>query len=156
MTKFDDEELKKKIIFAVSKGATFQLACDYAGITYHCFRLWMEEGKKQALLSPDLQDDYFKFFKEVKKAQGLMALQCLDRIEQAGKSGNWTADAWKLERIHAKYYSRDSATLEFNERLEALENKGGNDEIKRPVQNSPELDSSEGKGTGENGPAPLE
>lgn len=151
MTKFDDEELKKKIIFAVSKGATFQLACDYAGLTYDCFRRWMEKGRELAKTGTEDEAGYFSFFVSVKKAQGLMALQCLDRIEQAAKTGNWTADAWKLERIHAKYYSRDSATLEFNERLEALENKGNENEIKRPVQNCPELSGPEGTGTSENG-----
>lgn len=111
------EEIKNKVIYAISKGATFQLACDYSRVSYSTFREWIIRGQAEQ------EGPYFKFSEDIKEAGGLMAMQCLERIEAAGMREEWTADAWKLERIHAKYYSRDSATVEFNQRLEALEEK---------------------------------
>lgn len=139
-TKFTDET-KKKIIYAVSKGATFKLACDYARVSYNRFREWMKLGEAQ--IDSEIKDDFHIFYNDIKEACGKMALECLERIESAGLDGEWTADAWKLERIHAKYYSRDSATIEFNQRLEALEEKKGltHEEKLIPKNNSGETKS---------------
>jgi transposase len=83
-----------KLTQAIRLGATYQLACDYAGITRETFYQWLNN-------KPDFSD-------AVKDAEGKGALGWLAKIEQAASDGNWQAAAWKLERRYPQMYGRQA------------------------------------------------
>ena len=82
----------KKIVDAIRVGATFRLACLYAGIDQGTFENWRAR--------------YSDFADAVKEAEGAGAVGWLAKIEQAAKDGNWQAAAWKLERKYPREYGR--------------------------------------------------
>lgn len=96
---------RKRLISAISKGATYILACNYAGISYNTFLSWMRKGEQQ-LENEEEGNEYLKFYCEVKKAEGIAVTSWLTLIEQAAKNGNWQAAAWKLERRYPNEYGR--------------------------------------------------
>ena len=69
---------------AIERGATYELACRYAGITSETFRLWLQT--KPALAAA------------VHQAEGEAALRWLGQIDAAAAAGAWQAAAWKRER----------------------------------------------------------
>jgi hypothetical protein len=85
-------ETQKKITDALQLGATYEHACNYAGIAYNTFNEWMKH-------KPD-------FNEIVKEAEGKATVGWLARIEQAAKDGAWQAAAWKLERRYPHDYGR--------------------------------------------------
>jgi len=98
-TKFT-AETREKAIQAIQMGATYELAAQYAGISYDSFNNWMNKGS--------IEDDgeYFDFFNAIKEAEGKAAIGWLAKIEKAATNGNWQAAAWKLERRYPKIYGR--------------------------------------------------
>lgn len=93
-TKYTPETVEK-ILEAIRKGATYELAAGYAGITYETFNAWMKAKPT--------------FSVAVKAAEGVAALGWLEKIEAAANDGNWQAAAWKLERRYPRDYGRQSA-----------------------------------------------
>lgn len=85
-------EVAKKITDAIRLGATYQLACNYAGISTDSFARWRAR--------------YADFAARVKEAEGVGAVGWLVKIEQAAAAGNWQAAAWKLERRYPEQYGR--------------------------------------------------
>jgi hypothetical protein len=83
---------RKKILHAIFIGASKRMAAGYAGISEDTLERWViaDAGFAGAL----------------KKAAGARAVKWLDRIEKAGKAGQWTADAWKLERTESAVFGR--------------------------------------------------
>lgn len=92
------EETAKKICDAIRIGATFKLACDYAGITEDTFANWRKR--------------YSDFSEQVKQAEGQGAIGWLAKIEKAANDGTWQAAAWKLERRYPNEYGRQVITQE--------------------------------------------
>jgi hypothetical protein len=90
-TKYTPQTVER-IVKAIELGATYDLACHYAGISYELFRQWMQ--------------DRVAFFEAVKEAEGRAALGWLEKIERAAGDGNWQAAAWKLERRYPHLYGR--------------------------------------------------
>lgn len=90
-TKYTPERVKA-ITDAIRVGATFRLACDYAGITEDTFARWRER--------------YADFADAVKEAEGKGAIGWLAKIEAAANEGTWQAAAWKLERRYPSEYGR--------------------------------------------------
>ena len=90
-TKYTPETVKK-LTDAIKLGATYELACGYAGIHYDTFRDW--------------QLHKAEFSEAVKEAEGAAAVGWLLRIEQAARDGTWQAAAWKLERRYPQTYGR--------------------------------------------------
>lgn len=86
----------KKITEAIGKGATYELAAAYAGVSYDVFNRWMQDKSKS------------EFRDAVKLAEGKAALGWLAKIDAAAADGNWQAAAWKLERRHPRHYGRVS------------------------------------------------
>lgn len=80
-----------KLTHAIRLGATYRLACDYAGISDASFYKYMENPE---------------FSSAIKKAEGDAAEKWLDLIEKSAGSGNWQAAAWKLERRYPEQYGR--------------------------------------------------
>ncbi len=89
-TKYTPETVKK-ITQAIELGATYELACGYAGISYDTFNTWRQTKAK--------------FSEAIKEAEGKASVKWLARIEQA-TSEHWQAAAWKLERRYPKDYGR--------------------------------------------------
>jgi len=90
-TKYTPETVKK-IVDAIRVGATFRLACMYAGISEDTFMAWRQR--------------YSDFADAVKSAEGAGAAAWLGMIEKAAQEGNWQAAAWKLERKYPREYGR--------------------------------------------------
>ncbi len=85
-------ECAKKITDAIRVGATFRLACMYAGISEDTFANWRTR--------------YSDFSDAIKEAEGAGAVGWLAKIEKAANDDNWQAAAWKLERRYPKEYGR--------------------------------------------------
>ena len=85
-------ETAKKIVDAVRLGATYTLACQYAGIDVSTLENWRQK--------------YSDFSLMIKEAEGAGAVGWLAKIEKAANDGNWTAAAWKLERRYPEMYGR--------------------------------------------------
>lgn len=90
-TKYTPETVKL-ITDAIRLGATFRIACDYAGISEDTFALWRKRY-------PDFAD-------AVKGAEGKGAIGWLAKIEAAANEGTWQAAAWKLERRYPHEYGK--------------------------------------------------
>lgn len=85
-------ETVTKLTDAIRLGATYALACHYAGIHIDTFMTWRNTKPE--------------FSAAVKDAEGAGAVGWLRRIEQAATEGVWTAAAWKLERRYPQDYGR--------------------------------------------------
>lgn len=85
------------IIEALRDGATYELACRLAGISYRAFRLWMKRGEQEE------EGRFFQFFHDV---QGALASCEMDswRCLSASAKGDWkAANAFlKLRLQHQK------------------------------------------------------
>jgi hypothetical protein len=108
-------EAKKMMLYAISKGAPYQLACDYAGVHITTFLNWKAKAEEEKIPS------YVEFFKELKQTQGATAIHWLEKIDEAMEDGTWTAAAWKLERRQGRYFAPQSAIIDANERIDKLE-----------------------------------
>jgi len=93
-------ETQKKVVDAIGMGATYDLAAQYAGISYDSFNNWMKAGEASK------SGAFFEFFNAVKEAEGRAAVGWLAKIEKAANAGNWQAAAWKLERRYPSIYGR--------------------------------------------------
>lgn len=89
-------EITKKITDSIRVGATFALACAYAGITEETFSQWRKK--------------YPEFSEAVKEAEGSAAVKWLAQIDKAAQEGSWQAAAWKLERKYPRDYGRRTIT----------------------------------------------
>lgn len=92
-------ETQKKITEAIRLGATYKLACQYAGLAYNTFNEWMKAG--DVATSGRFRD----FNDAVKLAEGAAVVGWLAKIEKAASDGTWQAAAWKLERLHGDDYA---------------------------------------------------
>jgi len=85
-------ELQKHIVSLVAEGNYFSTACAACGIGETTFYGWMERGRNAK------SGKFVEFVKAIKRAEGQAEATRLRRIAKAGDKGNWTADAWYLER----------------------------------------------------------
>jgi transposase len=97
-TKFTPET-RDKVKQAIQMGATYEIAANYAGVSYMTFRDWMKRGEAG-------EDDYVEFFETIKASEGRAAVGWLAKIEAAANDGNWQAAAWKLERRYPHQYGK--------------------------------------------------
>jgi hypothetical protein len=106
-TKYTPETVEK-ITQAIRLGATYRLACDYAGISEETFAQWRNTKPE--------------FSEAVKAAEGEGAIKWLALIDRAAngitdKDGNlvqapsWQAAAWKLERRYPQMYGRQAIEI---------------------------------------------
>jgi hypothetical protein len=85
-------DVVKRITDAIQVGATYELACKYAGITRETFYQWINH-------KPDFSD-------AVNSAEGQAATRWLGYIEKAAQENTWQAAAWKLERRYPQQYGK--------------------------------------------------
>lgn len=108
-------DVQDRIVEALKLGATFELAAQYGGISYHAFNMWRKRGAAELERVANARTrssiraserPFVEFFEVTKKAEAEAAVTWLDRIEQAAKGGVWQAAAWKLERRYPQQYGR--------------------------------------------------
>lgn len=92
-------ECQKRILDALSVGATHRLACEYGGISQETFYTWIEKGKAG-------KPPYTEFLEAFTRTQGTAAVGWLAKIEAAADAGDWRAVAWKLERRYPEEYGK--------------------------------------------------
>lgn len=114
-TKYTPETVKK-ITDAIKLGATYELACGYAGITFETFNQWRRHKSE--------------FSEAVQGAEGGGAVQCLLRIQQAANSGEWRAAAWILEHRHPEQYGRQVLDTYRHDVVERIAREEGVDPAK--------------------------
>lgn len=88
-------------------GSTYEMACNFAGISYQTFRNWMMGGEKGT-------GKYADLYQAVKQAEGRAAVGWLAKIEKAANEGHWQAAAWKLERRYPREYGRTTVDVELS------------------------------------------
>lgn len=98
-TKFT-AETTKKLIEAISVGATYEHACGYAGVHYDTFNEWMKRGAA-AKSGP-----YSEFSVAIKEAEAKAVIKWSALIDKAATNGEWQAAAWKLERRYPHIYGK--------------------------------------------------
>ena len=113
-TKFTPET-REKMLYAISKGAPYRLACDYARVHYYTFTLWRDKAEIDKI------PEYIEFFEDLKQAQGATAIHWLEKIDEAMEEGTWQTAAWKLERRQGRYFAPQAAIIDTNERIDKLE-----------------------------------
>lgn len=91
-------EVVRRLCDAIAIGATYELACKYAGISYELFRQW--------------RDAKVAFLEALEDAEGRAVVGWLAKIEQAANAGAWQAAAWKLERRYPHVYGRTVQQVE--------------------------------------------
>lgn len=101
-TKYTPETIEK-LLQAIRMGATYDLACKYAGISFELFCQWRNEK--------------VDFLDAVKEAEGQAAYGWLEKIEKAANDGNWQAAAWKLERRYPRDYGKTVQETEHSGQL---------------------------------------
>lgn len=108
-TKYTPETVGK-IVQAIKLGATYKLACGYAGISHDTFYTWMSTKPE--------------FSETIKEAEGAGAVELLARIKKEAAEGTWQAAAWILERRHPEDYGRQrydvSHTFDWQKELTDL------------------------------------
>lgn len=127
-TKFSPERTAR-LLEALRKGATYELACNYAGITFITFRRWYLKGEDG--YSPE----HIKFYEDVKLAEGEAVMKWLTIIEEAAQNGDWTAAAWKLERRYYKAYSKRTEVIDLFNQMEKFK-----EELKKGDLKDDEID----------------
>lgn len=95
-------EVIEKLTQALAMGATYELACGYAGIGASTFYEWLAAKPE--------------FAETVKGAEGKAAVGWLAKIEKAATNGAWQAAAWKLERRYPEQYGRQVYDVRVTER----------------------------------------
>lgn len=131
--KIDKPGLKERFLVALGKGASYQIACGYAGIAYQTLRRWMikaeaiaEMHEEQLENHPDKK--YYDFYCEVRRVESYAALKWLEKIDEAA-SVHWQAAAWKLERRFPEDYGRQERAQNPDSAEDAV--KRAKDEVLR-------------------------
>jgi len=108
------KDVIERLIDAVSKGASYILACNYAGISPVTFNKWMKKGEEQLEDYDDgiieKGDEFLEFYMSIRAAEGEAAKGWLTIIDQAATNGDWKAAAWKLEKRYPKEYGKQQIT----------------------------------------------
>lgn len=110
-------EVQARFMEAIRKGAAYEHAAGYAGISEKTFYNWRDRGEAElARVAEDprrsiLKEEapFVEFLQELERAVGEAAVSWLDTLDSAagGKhEGQWQAHAWKLERRHPGAYGR--------------------------------------------------
>jgi transposase len=98
-TKFS-VEVVDRLCAAIRLGATYELACAAAGISYDTLNAW-QNGKGGIPATA-----FRQFLDALKKAEGEAVVRALERINQATEDGHWQTAAWLLERRYPNHYGR--------------------------------------------------
>lgn len=87
-----DDTRRRRLLDALTCGATLKLAAAAAGVSDDTLARWRKRY-------PELQD-------EIDQAEATGAVAALATIRQAAQGGTWQAAAWILERRYPSDYGR--------------------------------------------------
>lgn len=116
-TKYNDQTVSA-VVQAIGMGATYELAAQYAGISYETFNTWQKQKPQ--------------FSEAVKKAEGEAAVKWLAKIEKAASDGSWQAAAWKLERRYPEQYGRQITDMRHSGKVDV--GKLSDDELRAIIE----------------------
>lgn len=100
--------VKDKILAALSRGASYQIACGYAGISYETLRSWIRRAEQLLeLVDEEIEKHpdkiYFDFYCHLKHVESVAALKWLEKIDNAS-TFHWQAAAWKLSKRYPEEF----------------------------------------------------
>ena len=103
--------VRDKILTALGRGATYAIACGYAGISLPTFRKYLKKGEAlvdmfEEQIEQHEDKAFYEFYLQVKSVECYAAIKWLDKIDKASDF-HWQAAAWKLERCHPEDYGKD-------------------------------------------------
>jgi hypothetical protein len=108
-------EVVLRLCVAIGLGATYRLACMYAGISESTFYSWRKQTPGRLRfpdqMTPELvnlrgKTAGLKFDEIIGFFEGEAVVKWLAKIEKEASEGSWQAAAWKLERRHPEDYGR--------------------------------------------------
>lgn len=107
-----NREMMDKLYEARSRGASIQMACDYAGIDRGRWRAWWNRGEDHLAQMEELEMDepapdeaiFVEFRERMIQAKGECGIVKLKDIERAGRDNAWQASAWALQRMYPNDY----------------------------------------------------
>lgn len=83
----------------LAKGVPKKYAAAMAGVSYDALNDWLH-GRGGI---PD--EDVNQFRQSISRAEAQGVATRIERIDKAGASGDWRADAWYLEHVHAETFA---------------------------------------------------
>ncbi len=92
-------DVQARFVQAITLGATYEIACKYAGIVIDTYYRWRKMGEERA-------GPHREFVEALERAEGTAAIGWLAKIEKAASDGAWQPAAWKLERRYPHAYGR--------------------------------------------------
>jgi hypothetical protein len=92
-------EIQSSLCDALRIGASLEHAAQYAGISSRTFSRWIKRGEGHQ------EEEFWQFCRSIKKARAEFVINALVKIERAS-SKEWTAAAWKLERMFPHIYGK--------------------------------------------------
>lgn len=93
------DEVRKRLLDAITLGMPYKQACTYAGIHYSTFRRWMDLGESAS------RGEFCEFCDQVREAEGKAAMALLGDVRKAGGK-DWRASAWILERRYPEEFGK--------------------------------------------------
>lgn len=121
-TKFT-EETRKTILEVVSQGAYLRTACQAAGVSEDSLHRWRRQGATG-------EEPFHSFCVALEQAEANSVTRRLARIEAAAENGNWTADAWYLERRYPDEWGR---RVQEQRHSGSIEVSGAREELARKL-----------------------
>lgn len=123
--RFLNQSVKNRLFEALYKGASYKLACSYAGITYQTLRTWILKAEEIAELSEEEINShenkiYYEFYREFNRTISEAAVRWLSKIDEAMEV-QWQAAAWKLERRFPEDYGKAEKELKDSGEDELLQ-----------------------------------
>ncbi len=98
-TKLSDE-VKDKLVDAISQGNYYEAACAYAGISYSTLREWINKGEEEGA-----EKEFSDFSEAIKKAEA-DAEVAMVKAWQKHIPNNWQAIATFMERRYPDRWGR--------------------------------------------------
>lgn len=95
------EEVKDRILQAVSAGNYLETAAQFAGVDASTMRRWVVKGEAAGAPEP-----YRSFCAALKGARAAAEVRSVTLIQQAATNGTWQAAAWYLERSYPDRWGR--------------------------------------------------
>ncbi len=118
-TKYSGPEcaIHKKAVDAVRKGNYRKTAGRLAGVDGHLFLSWLRKAEAEKEESV-----WWQLLQDVEAAEAEFEAECLAAIDKAGEMPkNWTARAWRLERMYPDRFGRnDRLQIEGRQEIHVL------------------------------------
>jgi transposase-like protein len=110
-------ERREAILLSISKRIPYEIAAESNGISERRLYQWIKQGRKD--LDNGKCSEHAQFAQAIKKIEEEKMLEHLTVIQAMPE--RWQAHAWMLERRWWKYFSPNAALVEFNKRLDEME-----------------------------------